>query len=356
MSSSARTIHKLIIPLTIFSLFFLLFPLRLKAQKDCISTLQEARKLYDLGMIDDIPKMLAPCMEEGFTRLQRIEAYKLLILVYLFDDEQFEAEKTMLEFLKKYPEYEIMPNDPVEFVYLFESFRTTSVFSIGFSAGFNLSNPRIIEPYSMYDLSNTSLSNTTEAGYQVALGIGRYLGKRILLNLEFGYAQNKYSFIDRHTIITEIGNKLTESTTLEEQINKFTVPVTTAFEFKIKKVLYYIRAGGSADYIIRASGNPILKSGETTLPGEKTDLLKFRNAFYFNGILGSGIRYKIPRGYLSVDLRYNIGINNVVKTGMRSNNSYLMSLFKYRDDDFSINSFTVSVGYYFSFYSPKQQR
>jgi hypothetical protein len=354
MSSSAKIIYKLTV--TAFSLLLFLYPLNLKAQKDCVSTLQEARKLYDLGIIDDIPKMLSPCMGEGFTRLQRIEAYKLLILVYLFDDEQFEAEKTMLEFLKKYPEYEIMPNDPVEFVYLFESFRTTSVFSIGFSAGFNLSNPRIIEPYSMYDLSKTKLSNTTEPGFQVALGIGRYLSKRILLNLEFCYAQNKYSFVDDNTIITENGNKLAESASLEEQINKFTVPVTTAFEFKLKKVLYYIRAGGSADYIIRASGTPTLKSDEISLPGEKTDLLKYRNSFYFNGIIGSGIRYKIPRGYLSIDLRYNIGLNNIVKTGMRSDNSYLMSLFKYKDDDFSINSFTFSVGYYFSFYSPKKQK
>ncbi len=355
MFSSAQITHKLNITFIILPLLFS-FLFTLKAQKDCVSTLQEARKLYDLGMIDDIPKMLAPCMEEGFTRLQRIEAYKLLILVYLFDDEQFEAEKTMLEFLKKYPEYEIMPNDPVEFVYLFESFRTTSVFSIGFSAGFNLSNPRIIEPYSMYDLSNTKLSNTSEAGYQVALGIGRYLSKRVLLNIEFSYAQNKYSFEDIHSIVTENGNSLTESASFEEQINKFSFPVTAAFEFKIKKMLYYIRTGGSADYIVNASGIPTLRSDEISSPGEKTDLLKYRKSLYFNGIIGSGVRYKIPRGYLSIDMRYNIGINNIVKPEMRSSNAYLMSLFKYKDDDFSINSFTFSVGYYFSFYNPKKQK
>ena len=117
------------------------------AQDDCATKIQEAQKYYDQGMIDEIPKMLAPCMADGFTRTQKIEAYKLIILSYLFDDNQFEAEKTMLEFLKKYPEYEIMPNDPVEFVYLFESYRTTSVFSFGITAGFNFTDPRIIEPF-----------------------------------------------------------------------------------------------------------------------------------------------------------------------------------------------------------------
>src|SRR4030042_613026 len=108
-----------------------LFSLTARAQDDCSKTLQEARNRYDLGMIDEIPKMLAPCMQEGFTRTQRIEAYKLLILAYLFDDDQFDAEKTMFEFLKKFPEYQIMPNDPVEFIHLFESYRTTSEFSFG---------------------------------------------------------------------------------------------------------------------------------------------------------------------------------------------------------------------------------
>src|SRR4030042_4814203 len=79
-----------------------LFSLTAHAQDDCSKTLQEARNLYDLGMIDEIPKMLSPCMQEGFTRPQRIEAYKLLILAYLFDDNQFEAERTMTEFLKRY--------------------------------------------------------------------------------------------------------------------------------------------------------------------------------------------------------------------------------------------------------------
>ena len=64
----------------------------------------------------------------------------MIVLSFLLDVKQFEEEKTMVEFLKKYPEYEIMPNDPIEFVYCFESYRTTSVFSFGLSAGFNITD------------------------------------------------------------------------------------------------------------------------------------------------------------------------------------------------------------------------
>src|SRR3972149_11036799 len=102
-------------------LFFV--PPGIYSQEDCSAKIQEAKKFYEMGMIEEIHQMLSPCIEYGFTRTQKIEAYKLIILSYLFDDDQFEAERSMLEFLKKFPEYEIIPNDPVEFVYLFDSYR-----------------------------------------------------------------------------------------------------------------------------------------------------------------------------------------------------------------------------------------
>ena len=101
-------------------------------ESDCLKTLKDAKDHYEQGLIDEIPNMLAGCMESGFTRAQKIEAYKLIILAYLFDDDQYEAEKTMDEFLRKFPEYEVMPSDPVEFVYLLESYKTASVYSINF--------------------------------------------------------------------------------------------------------------------------------------------------------------------------------------------------------------------------------
>src|SRR4030042_2899507 len=178
-------------------LFFIFIPVSVQAQNDCSKTLQDARNLYDLGMIDEIPKMLSPCMQEGFTRPQRIEAYKLLILAYLFDDDQFDAEKTMTEFLKKYPEYEIMPNDPVEFIHLFETYRTASEFSIGITAGLNLTNPHILEPYSMMNLATTECSNATLSGYQFGLSAGRYVSERMMINIELQLAQHRYSFTDK---------------------------------------------------------------------------------------------------------------------------------------------------------------
>ena len=91
-------------------------------QQDCVFKLQEAEKLYSQGLIEEIPQLLNPCIESGLSQEDKLQAYKLVILSYLFNDEQVDAEDAMLSFLKRYPEYEISPTDPTEFVYLFESF------------------------------------------------------------------------------------------------------------------------------------------------------------------------------------------------------------------------------------------
>jgi hypothetical protein len=341
---------------TMMVLLLFLFPLTARAQDNCSKTLQEAKNLYDLGMIDEIPKMLAPCMQEGFTRLERIEAYKLLILAYLFDDDQFDAEKTMLEFLKKYPEYEIMPNDPVEFIHLFETYRTTSEFSVGVIAGLNLTNPRIIEPFSMLNGATAELSNQTLSGYQFGLGAGRYVSERMMINIELQLAQHRYSFTDKDTITKQDLNRLNESYTFEEKLNKISLPVTVIYEINDGKLLYFLRAGASVNYVLSASGLPSGINGKLTIPGEITDMKIYRNAFYFNAIAGIGMHYKIPKGFLSLDLRYNYGINNLVKSDKRYENTYLYSQFKYLDDDFSLHTFSLSLGYFFSFYNPKKTK
>jgi len=336
---------------------FLLFQNSLYSQSDCTAKIQEAQKYYNLGMIEEIPQMLAPCMEEGFTRIQRIEAYKLIILSYLFDDDQFEAEKTMIEFLKKYPEYEIMPNDPIEFVYLFESYRTTSVFSIGFTVGFNLTDPRIIEPYTLLDLSHTTTKNSMRPGFNVGLGISRYISRKMLLNLEFNFVSNNYSFFDEISI-TQGGTQAINSVTYTERLNKFELPVTLTYDFDIKKVHYFVRAGISVAKLTGSTGNPIRKYAEELPPesGGSQDISSYRKNLMYGGIIGAGIRYKVPRGILSVDLRANIGLNNIVRSDRRYKNQKLMTKYYYLDDDFSINTFSLSAGYYFSFYKPKKQR
>jgi hypothetical protein len=327
-------------------------------QDDCASKIQEAQKLYDLGNIEEIPQMLAPCMEEGFTRTQRIEAFKLIILSYLLDDNQVEAEKTMVEFLKKYPEYEIMPNDPVEFRYLFESYRTTSVFSFGLTGGFNLTDPRIMEPFTLFDMNQTTSKNHMKPGFHLGVGVGRYISRKMLLNFEFNFAANNYSFSDEIRIPVAGSIDAINSVTYLERLYKIEWPLTLVFEFNIKKMHYSVRGGLSASKITSIAGHPSRKYSEE-LPAITSDyenIGEYRKNVLYAGIIGANVRYKVPRGIVNVDLRVNIGLNNIVRPDRRYDNQDFITKFYYLDDDFSINTVSLSAGYYFSFYKPKKQR
>ncbi len=337
-------------------LIMILFNPVVQAQNDCSTKIQDAQKLYEQGMIEEIPQMLAPCMQDGFTRTQVIEAYKLIILSYLFDDNQFEAEKTMVEFLKKFPEYEIMPNDPVEFVYLFESYRTTSIFSFGFTAGFNMTDPRIIESYSVYDQRNVSLKNTMKPGFQFGIGVGRYISRKMFVNLELKFSENRYGFKDE--VITPLpGLNGISSVTYSEKLYKLMMPLSVSYEFSGKKLHYFLRGGFSVASITGVTGTASRQFTEeiAPVPGETNDIARYRKNIMYAGIAGAGVRYKVPHGVLTAELRASIGLNNIVRPERRFENMQQIMKSYYEDDNFSINTFSFSAGYYFSFYKPKKQ-
>jgi len=349
--------HLLIKPFLSFTLTALiglqLLTINAYSQSECAAKIQEAQRYYDQGMIDEIPSMLAPCMAEGFTRTQKIEAYKLIIMSYLFNENQFEAERTMLEFLKKYPEYEISPNDPVEFVYLFESYRTASVFSFGLAGGVNITDPRIIEPFSTFDLEEATLKNSIKPGFQIGIGVERYLSRRFLLNLEVYIALNQYMFSD------EIKNEQTSTisfVTFREKMYKLEVPVSLSYEFTVKKTHFIMRAGFSAAKITGITGQPTRKFSEDlqALTEPSHDMSNYRKQMLYSGLIGAGVRYKVPRGIVYFDLRAKMGINSIVN--LEKQDETLLNKYYYLDDNFSLNNLSLSVGYYFSFYSPRKQR
>ncbi len=344
----------------IYSIFFVLFMvlLPLSGQDDCRKTLENAGKLYEQGMIDDIPEMLAPCMESGFTRTEKIEAYKLMIMVYLFNDDQFEAENTMVEFLKKFPEYEIHPNDPVEFVYLFETYRTTSVFSINLTFGPNLTNPRIIEIYTAGDINNASLENYSGTGFQIGLGIGKDISKNLRINLDLYYATKHYNFTEEFGSVI-YDEPVLSTITFNEKITGLDIPLTAVYEFNIPGNLnYFLRSGFGAGFINKASGTPKIEHGEglPDVTGGDVDIINKRNPVSWFYVIGGGLKYKVPRGYFVVDARFNLGLNNIVNTGERYSASELWSKYHYIDDDFALNNVSLVVGYHFSFYQPRKRR
>jgi len=53
----------------------------------CISTLDRAKASFQDGKLYDVPQILEACIKKGFSNEQKVEAFELLTLVYLYIDE-----------------------------------------------------------------------------------------------------------------------------------------------------------------------------------------------------------------------------------------------------------------------------
>jgi hypothetical protein len=322
------------------------------AQKSCLNTLREAKELYEQGLINEIPQLLHDCMESGFTRAQRIEAYKLIILAYLFDDDQFAAEKMMDEFLRKFPEYEVMPNDPVEFVYLLESYQTSSYYSINFTFGPTFSNQQIIEPYSQLDRKLTSFYDKIGTGFIVHFGISRNLWKDVNGSIGLSYSINNYSQSEK--TVSQINDNSVDLVDLSvhESITKLDVPLTFSYRFGKGNIGYFFRLGGMISFISKANLTPVRTQPDIDPVSADIAINDYRRKYYFSAVAGAGLEYKVPRGFLVLDIRYNAGLQNMIAPG----NRFSSPRYFYTDDDFSLNSVSLTLGYHFRMYKSKKNR
>ncbi len=338
-------------------LLFFLSGLSLKAQKSCLNTLREAKELYEEGLIDEIPELLSDCMESGFTRAQRTEAYKLIILAYLFDDDQFQAERMMDEFLKKFPEYEVMPNDPVEFVYLLESYKTSSFYSLNLFFGPNFSNPRITELYSTLDQTQAEFNDKTGTGFHIGFGVSRNLWKDININIDAIYSWQNFTLVEKSDIQVRESIRSFSESIVEEKIIKVDVPLSFTYSFGKGNLKYFARAGGMVSFITDNTIRPErTQSGVESLSDKENDISLHRKDISFAVLAGLGLDYKIPRGYLVLDLRYHVGLNNMVIEKERYSSPRYWSRYYYIDNDFMLDHLSISFGYYFSIYQSKKNR
>jgi hypothetical protein len=328
-----------------------------ESQVNCGNTLKEAKEMYEAGQIDEIPQMLSGCMISGFTRTQRIEAYKLIIMAYLFDDNQFDAEKTMDDFLKKFPEYEVMPNDPVEFVYLLESYKTSSVYSFNLFFGPTISNPRIKEPYSVWDNNMTEKTDKSGVSYQFGIGVSRNLWKELNINLDAIYSMHSYSQTEQNYIVLDGSKFQVVKTNSKEKLTKIDFPLSFTYSFGKGNFSYFGRLGGMVSFVTKSTLYLTETfSDKVTVTEDPFNMKDYRQKDYLAFLIGGGLQYKIPRGFLVLDFRYQLGLNNMSNNLDKYANPELWSNKFYLDDDFKLDYLSINIGYNFTIYQSRKNR
>lgn len=321
-----------------------------RENEECARNLKKANNLYEQGLIEKVEPMLTKCIENGFSKEERLEAYKLIILSKLYDDKDAEARELMLEFLRMEPEYEINPaTDPKEFSALFAEYHTSPLFTVGFTVGLNGS---VVNSYVEHGVYNTELDEKSFQTDGVSLQFGvngnRYLFPGGEITLEALWVQNRFQYqIDL----------LSGSSRIEvfETQTRVDIPLSMTYTFmRHKKLRPYIRAGAGIGILMTAESEQtrsyLIDAPLTSnISGPNFNLKENnqRTDMTYWALAGVGGRYKVPRGMLVFELRYMHGLSNQVNEDDRYGRDNWERLYDYyiTDNDFTLNNLSFSIGY-----------
>ncbi len=324
----------------------------IKGQSNCANQLIEAERLYERGVLEEIPGLLLPCIRDGFEKNDLLQAYKLVILSYLYQDRRGEADKYMHSFLKKFPEYKTVSTDPDEFVYLYNTYHTAPIFSLGFSGGINFSGVSPRQPFSLGSLNdNGQPLYNPDMGFDLGFRLNKYLSDRLELNLGMKYSQHKWTFND---VLFNFAN-----IDFPQSINLFQMPVSLSYDFPLDGFVPYARAGGGVSLLQQANATPVREytdNSHTEIAAGNVSIIDQVNPWNYWLFMGGGIKYPIQRGYVAIDIRYKLGLSNIINEGARYDDPYFTYIMYHQFSDFSINPFMITFNWVYSLYMPRKKR
>ncbi len=338
---------------------------------DCELILNQATDEYNAGHFYSISSILEPCMNK-FTREQRQRANLLLTQTYLLLDNPSEAEKSYLKLLQANPEFTVDESrDPIDVVYLSKKFTASPIFSINAKIGMNTSPVQVIR-YENITGDQYKSKYKLQPGWQVGLGGEWHIRDDISLNAELDYATSAF-----RTEKLAFGNDLLEIRDIQ---NWLTVPISIKYSDLEGKFRPYGYVGYSVQWLFKDKAEIVTTNrttqGDATIETlAESPLLDFtyrRNKVNRSFFLGGGVKVKVKLDYFFVDLRYSLGLTNLVneeaqyldysKYGEANNNTSsdlqdsgdAVYRYWYVDDYFRIDNLAISFGYIHPLYKPRK--
>jgi hypothetical protein len=318
------------------------------AQNLCSQNLKKAQKEYDEGRLTEVAGILESCLKDGFTKDQKLQAYRLLILTNIFSDEPGMAEQNLLHLLKEDPEYKINPAvDPAEFITLYNSYNTSAVISIGLVGGINQSRAHVRNAFST-DNANNKATYLPHIGFQAGAMADIKLYKNLQLTTGVLAESKTYEY---KNLLFNYSNL-----DMNEQQLWMELPLALKYNFGKRKLIPYLYSGGSFNLLLSSTGNfkRVSINGDNDASGPNVTLTSLRNKINYYAVFGTGLRYKLGYGYLNLDIKYSMGLTNIANSKNRYSDPNLLYYYGYIDSNFTLNNLFISVGYFKSFYKPKK--
>ncbi len=329
----------------------------------CAQTLRLARSTYDQGRLHELPELLKNCLENGFTKQERVEAYKFLALSYTYLEEPEKADEAMLRLLQTDHYFEINEGvDPAEFVALYKTFRARPIFNLALKFGPNATLPEVTDNYYI----GNGAPGTGKYGQRVGFQFGLSFEK------EF-FASSKSKFLKRLTFAPELQyvtrsfNYTAPSVFLSDQtgesianglaVYKQTwIDLNVIVQYKLNDwaINPYVGVGPGASYVVNASTQlTLIPLSGSTVSGPNIDVKSSYNQIIYSVIGLAGVKIRTGSFYVTAEARFQYGLMNVINSEKRTNPE---SVFDYATqfNNFRQSNAVVLVGVTYPLFSPKK--
>lgn len=365
----------------IFCLFFsFFFTGRVSAQTEgeCKVLLDGAEEVFRGGNPERVYGLIKGCLNAGaFGNDDLKRAYKLMTIVSVFEDDRDQAISYMGKFLKLDPEYEISTEiDPAEFVDLYDEFNTLPVVSIGLLFGPTWTMPSLSSQSATYNeseyLDRLNESKDSPEGYkkfvtgfQVGLKVNKYLHKRIGIEADLVLKQRNVKFFDKaFQEASVLSTSSSEYAMIQMEENQWwiDIPVRVSYDLLTGRFRPFVGIGAKVGYLVSDQSTFTLSYDNESLASgaAKTETINLKEKdlrYSFNyWLLGEiGVKYKIPKAFVGIGVRYAYGLRPVVKNyyGYDDTKKMIQSKYFYKDDLFSLNSLNFLIYYSRNIYNPK---
>lgn len=327
-------------------------------QDVCELTLNRATEEFNAGHFYVIPGLLKECLDQNQNQAWRQRAYLLLAETYLLLEDPIGAEDSYLKLLKSNPEFVTREDlDPIDLVYLSKRFTATPIFSLRGHLGPNVSPIRIINDVTIGGESYSRQRYSFRLGWQAGAGLDYNYSERLSLSLEIDYVFTTFNYRN-----SNLFGRDKDAVEFTDRQNWFTAPVLVRYSGLKGRMRPYGVLGYCGHLLLSDRGNITVinrdrKMGEAAVNTESVEspTLKFthkRESFNQSVVLGGGFTLKQKLNYLFVEVRYSMGLTNVVNGANRYDDQ--TTRWPYVDDDFRMDNLAISVGYIHPFYKPRK--
>ncbi len=321
--------------------------------KSCAEKLKMAQNAYDNGLLEQIPHLLTKCIN-NLNKTQRIEAYRVLILSYLFNNQAGLADEYMEKLLKFDPLFIPFTYDPIEFGKLYDSYRTEPIYSIGALLGGAITFPDIADIYTAFNTSNNITKYRILPSFSFSLFFNKYISDQIKLNLTINLQQNRYTAIQKPFPFnqTEISDNLI-------YIGLGLAGIYELGNLKTNLLKPYVRLGIQPINLVSANANATriyTDESKPTITDQGIPISNIRNRYNLSIFSSIGIKYRTGKSWIFADLAYNRNLFLSNNSNKRFQNNELLFKYFYIDNNFYLQNINLMFGVVQSFYNPQKRK